>query len=59
MLHQVIISVAKISWQELKSLEPHQEFASAIMVNKNSSANLVLKIHIPNNAKILQKKPQW
>lgn len=56
MVYQVIISVAKISWQQLKPLEPpHQEFTSAIMANKSSTANLVLKIHFPNNATILQE----
>lgn len=60
MVYQIIISVAKISWQQLKPPKPpHQEFTSAIMVNKSSTATLVLKIHFPNNAKILQGKSHW
>lgn len=46
-----IIPVAKMSWQHFKPPEPHQGLGSAIMVNKNSTTNLVLKIYFPINAK--------
>lgn len=51
MIYQIIIPVAKTSWWHFKPPEPHQGLASAIRVNKNSTTNLVLKIHFPTNAK--------